>query len=170
MDTGITIKNCDHSYDRDKALEYALNWVIKPNPSWNYYKDNNCQNYASQVIYAGGIPMDHFGDANSFLQWKAYSGSYNPVETASGLVYTWTSVSRFANYASNNIGYGICADIDVNIYYAEAGDVIHVGTNGPTRHALVVIGAIKDNNKVIDILVNSNKIIHYHIMFIHILD
>lgn len=152
---GINIKTCDHTYNRDKAYEYAIKWVNKRNSEWTKY-NSNCQNYASQVIYAGGVPMDYYGSAS--LQWKHYSASLNESEVASGLVYTWTYVPYFYNYVKNNKGYGLCGDVDVNLFYAEAGDVIHVGASGPTRHALVVIGPYKKDGKVVDILVNSNTV------------
>lgn len=152
---GINKKSCDYSYDRTKAYEYAIKWVNKRNSDWPRY-NSNCQNYASQVVYSGGVPMDYFGSAS--LQWKSYSLSYNESETPSGLVYTWTYVPYFYNYVKNNTGYGICGDVDVNLYYAEAGDIIHVGITAPTKHALVVIGTYKKDGKVIDVLVNSNSV------------
>ena len=157
LNNKVTPKKCDNGYDRKKALEYALKWVDKRNSAWPKYS-SNCQNYASQVVYSGGVPMDYYGSASKHLQWKSYSSSLNEKETASGLVYTWTYVPYFATYAKNNTGYGLCARVDENLYYAEAGDVIHVGTNGPTRHALVVVGTVKKDGKVIDVLVNSNTI------------
>ena len=48
--------------------------------------------------------------------------------------------------------------MDVNLYYAQTGDVIHVGSTAPTRHALVVVGDYKVNGKTVDILVNSNTV------------
>lgn len=157
----IETKTCAHPYNRDQALEYAKKWVNKRNSDWSTF-DANCQNYASQVVYSGGIPMDYIGDAISHLQWKFYNPTYNEREIASGYLYTWTYVPYFYTYAKNNTGLGLCADIDVNMYYAEAGDIIHVGTNltetGPNRHALVSIGPYKKDNKVLDILVNSNTV------------
>ncbi len=153
---GINRKTCDHEYNREEALKQTV-WVNKRDPEWMEF-DSNCQNFASQVLYSGGIPMDYTGSASQYLQWKGYDYSYNESETASGLVYTWTYVPYFREYALNNKGYGLCATVDENLYYAEAGDVIHVGTTGPTRHALVVIGDYKKNGKTIDILVNSNTV------------
>jgi len=159
--TGIKIKTCDNPYNREQALNYAKNWVNKRNEEWSTF-DANCQNYASQVIYNGGIPMDYKGNALSHLQWKFYNPSYNEREIASGYLYTWTYVPYFYTYAKNNTGLGLCADVDVNKYYAEAGDIIHIGTNltetGPNRHAVVVIGTYKKDDKVVDILVNSNTV------------
>ena len=154
--TGINRKTCDYEYNREEALKQTV-WVNKRDPEWMEF-DSNCQNFASQVLYSGGIPMDYTGSASQYLQWKGYDYSYNESETASGLVYTWTYVPYFREYALNNTGYGLCATVDENLYYAEAGDVIHVGTTGPTRHALVVIGDYKKDGKTIDILVNSNTV------------
>lgn len=154
--TGITRKTCNHEYNREEALKQTV-WVNKRNPEWIKF-DSNCQNFASYVVHSGGVPMDYYGSASNYLQWKGYDYSYNESETASGLVYTWTYVPYFREYAKNNTGYGLCAAVDVNIYYAEAGDVIHVGTTGPTRHALVVIGDYKVDGKTVDILVNSNTV------------
>ena len=155
--TGITPRSCDHPYDREKALEHALKWVDARDPDWLEF-DSNCQNFASQVLYSGGIPMDYYGSASEYLQWKLYNGSYNENQVADGYVYTWTYVPYFYTYAKDNTGYGLCADVDVNLYYAEAGDVIHVGTLRPTRHALVVIGDYKVDGKTVEILVNSNTV------------
>ncbi len=155
--TGITPRTCDHTYDRNKALEHALKWVDDRDPNWTKF-DSNCQNFASQVLYEGGIPMDYIGSASRYLQWKLYSDSYNENEEADGYVYTWTYVPYFYTYAKDNTGYGLCADVDANLYYAEAGDIIHVGTLRPTRHALVVIGDYKIDGKTVDILVNSNTV------------
>lgn len=146
---GITIKTCDHDYDRTKAYNYAIKWVNKRNNNWPLYS-SNCQNYASEVVYEGGIPMDYSGS----YKW----GNYNKSTNSGTLETTWTYVPYFYNYIKNNTGYGICGDVDVNLYYAEAGDVIHVGVTGPTKHALVVIGTYKKDNKVVDVLVNSNTV------------
>ena len=154
--TGITRRTCDHEYNREEALKQTV-WVNKRDPEWIKF-DSNCQNFASQVLYSGGIPMDYTGSASQYLQWKMYDESYNENEVNQGYVYTWTYVPYFREYAKNNTGYGLCADVDVNLYYAEAGDVIHVGTTGPTRHALVVIGDYKVDGKTVDILVNSNTV------------
>lgn len=158
---GINKKVCSHAYNREQALEYAKTWVNKRNPEWSTF-DANCQNYVSQVLYSGGIPMDYKGNAVSHLQWKFYNPSYNEREIASGYIYTWTYVPYFYTYAKNNTGLGLCADVDVNIYYAEVGDIIHVGTTlkdtGPSKHAVVAIGPYKKDNKVLDILVNSNTV------------
>lgn len=60
--------------------------------------------------------MDYHGSAASHLQWKCYGTSQNNSETPSGLAYTWTYVPYFYTYARDNTGYGLCADVDVNLW------------------------------------------------------
>lgn len=150
--TGIQKKTCDHGYDRDKAGAYAKKWVNTRNSEWPVY-DSNCQNFASQMIYEGGIPMDDVGSSGDNLQWSS-----NKTGGSFGLVYTWTYVPSFYQYVKNNTGYGLCGSVDVNLYYAEPGDVIHMGVSAPTRHVSVVSGLVYKNGKVVDILVNSNTV------------
>ena len=100
--------------------------------------------------------MDYFGDVT--VQWKSYSGAYNTSQTPNGLAYSWTSVPYFRDYALNNKGYGLCATVDANIYTALAGDLFQVGSKSSTRHVVVSIGPYMKDNKVVDILVNSNTV------------
>lgn len=147
--------NCNHLYNREEAYNYALKWVSKRNTDkWHTYSAN-CVNFVSQVMYAGGIPMDYFGEE----QWKWYGTKKNIKNTPSGFVYSWTYVPAIVSYFKNNDGYGLCGKYNENIYLGDKGDVVVVGSKGPTRHVVIVIGQIKDeNNKVIDLLVNSNTV------------
>lgn len=53
----------DHAYNRENARNYALKYALTRNPSWTRYDawGGNCQNYGSQCIFAGGVPMDYTG-------------------------------------------------------------------------------------------------------------
>ena len=155
MTNNLVPKTCDNAYDRDKALEYAIKYAHTRNYKWDEY-ESNCQNYVSQVVYSGGVVMDYYGSDDDSLQWKYYDGIYNKKEEPKGFVDTWTYVPTFYLYAKNNTGTGLCASVDVNIYYAEPGDVIHVGSVDYERHAVVVVGNYKKDGKVVDILINSN--------------
>ena len=59
------LPSADHPYDRQAALDYALQYTAARNPAWDDYAGmgGNCQNYVSQCLYAGGIPMDTTGAA-----------------------------------------------------------------------------------------------------------
>lgn len=154
---GLTKKVCDHEYNREKAYEYAVSWVNARNPEWSTF-GSNCQNFASQVVYSGGVIMDYKGANSQGLQWKFFGPNYNSKEEAKGYNYAWTYVPTFYEYAKNNTGMGLCASVDVNMYYAEPGDIIHVGSLAANSHALVVTRAYKKDDKLVDILVNSNTI------------
>ena len=149
-----TFIECDHGYDRNKAVEYAKKYVDYRNPDYIAYDDvgGNCQNYVSQSIHAGGIPMDTKGD----YQWKHYGDEVNEKNEKKGRSTSWTGTINFYDYAASENKSGMCTDVDENIFYAEPGDVAHVGYNG-FSHAVIVVKEIFDeNNKKIDFLINSN--------------
>lgn len=148
-------KSCDHEYDRDLATTYAMKYSDRRNSNYYDYSNDggNCANYASQVIYAGGIPMDIVGN----YEWKYYGKELDTSNTKNGRSNSWTSTNYFYEYAKNNSGYGMCADTDINIFYALGGDVIQVGYDGFT-HTAVVLNKIVKNDKIIDISINSNTV------------
>lgn len=151
-------KKCANKYNRKEALDYAKKYVKKRNPKWMKYDDigGNCQNYASQVLYTGGIPMDTIGDAS--LQWKHYSSEIDESSRKAGRSSSWTTAPYFYDYAKNNTGYGLCSITDINPFYAEEGDIGQVGFDEYYRHSVVIIGNIKNkDNEVVDLLINSNS-------------
>ena len=150
-------KTCDYKYDRTKALNYAKKYVTSRNSKWSNYSEygGNCQNFASQVVYSGGVPMDLQGDAI----WKYYGDTLSETKSKIGRSTSWTGVTFFYDYAKANKGYGLCAEVDINPFYAEAGDIGQVGYNNIYKHTVVIVGNIKDNNgKTTDLLINSNSI------------
>ncbi len=152
-------KSFDHEYDREKAVEYVKKYVTTRNNEYAKYDEygGNCQNYASQMLIAGGIPMDSNGDIS--VQWKHYSSTVNESPVKQGRSYSWTGVPYFYTYAKNNTGFGLVAKVDANYYSASKGDIVQVGYNNEYRHTAVVVDLLKDeNNNVIDIIINSNSI------------
>ena len=107
-----------------------------------------------QCMLEGGIPLDYFGEE----QWKCYvedpdyEPEINEEDTPNGRTRSWVNVNYFYNYAKWNEGKGLVADANVNLYYAEPGDIIIVG-NGGLSHTVIV-------SKIVDghILVDSNSI------------
>lgn len=155
----IPSKKCDNKYNRKDALAYAKKYVINKNSKWEDYADigGNCQNYASQVLYSGGIPMDTIGDSS--LQWKHYGSEIDETNNKSGRSSSWSGVKEFYDYAKYNTGYGLCSKVDINPFYAEYGDIGQVGYDKNYRHSVVIIGNIKDKNeKIADLLINSNSV------------
>ena len=144
------------TYDRQAAVAYLDRYYHLRNREWYNFTDEggNCQNYASQVLLAGGIPMDYEGEA----QWKCYieDPDYDPEineeETAEGRTRSWVHVSSFYDYAKENEGNGLAADVDVNPFYAQPGDIIMVGQDS-ISHTTVVSKVVNGH-----VLVNSNSI------------
>ena len=152
----VSSKTANSKYDRQKAVAYLEQYYHSRNPEWFNYAETggNCQNYASQALYAGSIPMDHYGDE----QWKCYisDGSYDAQidesEEAYGRSRSWVNVGYFYDYARDNDGSGLVAEVNADLRSAEPGDIIIVG-NGNLAHTVMI-------SKIIDghILVDSNSI------------
>ena len=91
-------------YDRIAARDYARTWTCNKsgcnpeyyNPDYTYYKGNDCANYVSQCIYAGGI--------------KTEAGVWAPGLTA------WTAVSKSGQ------SMGICEYMIDRGYFFDAGN------------------------------------------------
>ena len=148
---------CDVAYDRDSAKDYALEYALERNEDGWFafdYLGGNCQNFGSQVIHAGGVPMDLEGDA----VWKYFDLEPDETTAPSGRSTSWSGVTYFYLYANANFGTGLCAEVDANIYTAEAGDIMQVGDGtGDFVHTIVSLGPITDRNgEIIDINTVSN--------------
>ena len=145
---------CDHSYDRVKAVDYSYKYITKRNPDYFAYDTlgGNCQNLVSQSLHYSGIPYDLSGD----YVWKHYDSKLDETTNKVGRSASFTGAQNFYDYIIYNKGTGICSDPNINIFYADIGDVGHVG-NKVYSHAVIISKIIKDDNgNVIDMLVNCN--------------
>ncbi len=152
--------NTDHHYDRDSAVSYAMKWVgkteaIRNSDEWTTYDyyGGNCNNFVSQCIYAGGIPMDTSGD----YIWKWYGDTPDSTNAKEGRSPSWTGVGRFYDYCQNNEGYGMSADVGKNLYSGNKGDVIIMGSGEGWSHVVLITNVIEDEQgNMVDYLINSN--------------
>ena len=46
------------NYNREAAVQYALQFALDPNPDYVFYKGNDCTNFISQCLRAGGARND----------------------------------------------------------------------------------------------------------------
>ena len=81
-----------------------------------------------------------------------YEPEINEEETAYGRTRSWVNVGYFYNYAKWNEDKGLVADVNANLYYAQPGDIILVGNEGPA-HTVIVSKVVNGH-----ILVDSNSI------------
>lgn len=48
-------------YDRTRAVTYAARWWANFNPAFRAFPENDCTNFISQCLWAGGMPMEDTG-------------------------------------------------------------------------------------------------------------
>lgn len=153
-DTAI-LSSADHPYDAAAALAYAAAYIDTRNPDWEDYSalGGNCQNFASQCLYAGGIPMDTTGES----VWKWYGDDVSNSNGAYGRSTSWTGVDSFLFYAGSNTGSGLVAQIDAPYASGEGGDLLHFGTSDSFVHATVISQPVQNaTGTTVDYLVYSN--------------
>lgn len=138
---------CDHPYNRTAAKNYMMQWIDKRNPDWFAYDDygGNCMNFASQILYAGGIHK------TSGWYWRGawdYSSS-------------WIVVGSFADYAASSNSKQIYCNSYDNYYAGNIGDLVLIGIDSPRSHATIISDIIRNKNgETIDYLVCCNTTNH----------
>lgn len=145
----------DHPYNRDEAIGYANNWINRRNTEWLDYSNlgGNCQNFASQSMVVGGIPMDTQGDH----VWKWFGATLSNTTATRGRTSSWTGVDEFYAYAQLNDGFGLVADADANFDQGEIGDIIILGFDENWRHTVMITEVLTDaDGNLIEYLVASN--------------
>ncbi|SHK49981.1 amidase domain-containing protein [Paramaledivibacter caminithermalis] len=157
-----------YSYDRLSAVNYAKKWAFKRNPNFvNFDKmGGDCTNFASQVINAGGCPMNY----------DKYGWYY---ESINNRAPAWTSVKYLHKFLTKNKGRGPVAD-EVDIKDIQIGDLIQLKFEfaDDFAHSLIVVD-IKFPKTLDNIFIATHTIdrMHYRvsnyyfteIRFIHIL-
>ena len=142
-----TPKACQYEYDRVQAVAYSSQWVGRRNEEWDDFtgRGGNCQNFVSQCLFAGGIPMDDQGEE----RWV-----WNGAEDYST---SWVGVDDFYAYASGNLGDGLMASTDSSYYNGEEGDLICMGSETDWNHIVMISQVVKDEQgNTVDYLINSN--------------
>ncbi len=149
------LPQADEPYDRQAALAYADRYAMGRSQAWPDYSDygGNCQNFASQCLLAGGIPMDTAGPDI----WKWYGPDPSESTRAEGRSPSWSGVNQFRGYARDNAGFGLAALVDAPYYSGQPGDLIQMGTADSLYHTVVIRDLVCDNaGRTVDYLVHSN--------------
>ena len=150
-------------YDRDAAAEYADTYAMSRN--WRYPDyESNCMNFVSQVIHAGGVPIDYTGK----YQWKNYSLTENHSDSDTGFTYEFIRISYFNRYLENTSDPPrMVVERDLNFWLGEKGDIVYVGMEGNDYddfpHVVTIASPVYDENgNLIDFLVDGNTNDQYH--------
>ena len=153
QDSGLP--QAEQAYDWQAALAYADEYAMDRSEAWTDYSSvgGNCQNYVSQCLLAGGIPMDISGSA----VWKWYGSTPSNSARAGGRSTSWTGVGSFRTYAEDNTGFGLVAQVAAPYYSGRPGDLIQMGTEGVWRHVVIIRDLVTDSaGNTVDYLINSN--------------
>lgn len=137
-----------YPYDRIGAVAYARKWAMARNPSYGDFEEmgGDCTNFASQVLHAGGCPMNY----------HKYGWYYNGLNDRAP---AWTSVKYFYEFLINNKGIGPVGE-ETDVYGLEVGDMVQLNFEHDYEynHTPVVV-AIKSGKRSLDkILIAAHSI------------
>ena len=145
----------ENPYDRQAAGAYAAMYCLSRNSAYSAYDElgGNGQHFVSQVLFAGGIPMDVYGNA----KWKYYGDVVDETEAKTGRTPSWIGAYYFHQYASTNYGPGLACTVNANFFAAEAGDVLQTGRESDVFNAsYAVLDTYRQDESVIEILLCAN--------------
>ncbi|MCY8960045.1 amidase domain-containing protein [Bacillus atrophaeus] len=142
------------SYSRSAAKKYMVNNWDKKTSKYGYYGESSgggdCTNYASQVVLAGGMPMNTTGFSFNRGHHKTTKGWYNqsvPKSAARTYSTSWTVVSDFYTYwagTKKHKVYNLTSPKDVS-KYVKTGDVIQMYSKSSKKwkHTAVIYDVYK---------------------------
>ncbi|WP_129600560.1 amidase domain-containing protein [Anaerophilus nitritogenes] len=137
-----------YEYNRQKAIEYAIYWALKRNPKYSDFEKmgGDCTNFASQVLYAGGCPMNY----------STYGWYYNHLNDRAP---AWTGVKYFHKFITNNKGVGPIGK-EVDIKDIELGDIVQINfqEDDDFDHTPVVINILPGVKTIDKILIAAHSI------------
>ena len=151
-DIKVTDINPDDDYDVLKAVEYARTYALESNPMYARF-EQNCTNFTSQCLVAGGIPMQGEEKISEKKRWNISGNktewfSISEMENTDGLRHystsnTFINTDAFVRYFTEERGYEFTiydntyegnlqcykelAAGDVLVLYNEDGTVAHLG-------------------------------------------
>ncbi|PEF40940.1 hypothetical protein CON84_02940 [Bacillus sp. AFS094228] len=127
-----------YRYDRMKAVQYAERWWNEFNPAYHKFTDD-CTNYISQCLHAGGIPM--WGAPNKNKGWWIRGKSWS---------YTWTTAHSL--YHLLKAGNAIRTKRVESAKELNLGDILCIDFEGDGRfdHNLIVTAKDQDGMPLVN--------------------
>lgn len=125
-------------YDRKAAVAYAEKWWNSHNPKFTYFAENDCTNFISQCLYAGGIRMNVTKIRASGWWYKGGHENWS---------FSWGIANKLKQYLSKNQStLGPRAKEVSEAKQLELGDVICYDWQGDGRWDHNTIVTDKDAN------------------------
>lgn len=142
--TNLSYQSRENKYSRDAAVNYALTYALKPNPSYRYFPlindaSGDCANFLSQCLRAGHAPMSYM---QGHTWWYNNKGTQNTKDDTWS--FSWTVANSLywylrVNQAKNS---PFVKGLEVqNPSELELGDLIFFEDNkGAIFHSTIVTG------------------------------
>lgn len=124
-------------YDRDAAVQYALAYALNPNPSYVYFEGNDCTNFISQCLRAGGAKNDFnnthpwwYNSGQTSICWAVAASLFWYIRTRSdrnlfGIKAQTFYINDYDTYASKIEGRVVLGDL---IQYRNTKGIIQHST------------------------------------------
>jgi len=140
----LYLNSASISYDGQKAVSYALTYCCNPNTDSYPFMDEDCTNFASQVLKSGGIPQSNDWWCESLPFWNPCLDTLGYHKTADGkncdgnyaFSTAWSVVGDLHDYLINN---NLATDCSLD--KLQPGDLIQYYDPGKQvwEHTAVVI-------------------------------
>lgn len=116
-------------YDRDKAVQYALDWAYGRNPQYGDFSNmgGDCTNFISQCLIAGGDVQNYTKDTGWYYR------------SMSDRAAAWTAARYLYTFLTGNRGAGPVAQ-EVAKQELAVGDIIQLENETGVYHSLFVCG------------------------------
>ncbi len=110
-------------YDNDAAAAYALKYALTPNPAYVHYEGNDCTNFVSQSLRAGGCQNDYnyshpwwYANRESSICWAVAHSLYwyirtNTIEDRFGIKADTYIITDNDEYAQKIKGKIVVGDV-----------------------------------------------------------
>ncbi|WP_146550634.1 amidase domain-containing protein [Rummeliibacillus suwonensis] len=126
------------TYSVSKAKAYAKKWYDGRNSSYEKYS-NDCTNFTSQILRAGGKSMKKPSTINNVLNHDTDYWYYTQISRVGTLLNarstSWSVVSDFYAYWSQKQSTKSSTSKSTLISYADEGDMIQFKKEGYTRYS-----------------------------------
>lgn len=164
------------NFNQFDALMYAYDYTETPNPAYKYYSDGgDCTNFASQVLYAAGMPMKGSVGYIDYANWY-----YNNPNIITQVSNSWINAEVFKKYWAQDLsgvgarnGYALYTyslDEAINsrstiINSVATGCIIQLVKNGESYHSMIVNTAFMMDNGLPDLEISQHSTDKFSFLF-----
>lgn len=135
-------------YNRQEAVKYAEYWWNDANPAYHFFEVNDCTNFISQCLRAGGAPMRGF--PNRSTGWWYQNDDWS---------FSWSVAHAFRWYLSGSTKGLQATEVDAP-EKLQLGDVICYDFEGDGRydHTTIVVAKNHDNMPLVNAHTNNSRL------------